>query len=218
MRRVIPVMAMVGALWTADLIAQGRNFAGNWTVDVERTSAANAAAMAAGGGGGARGGRGAAGGGTMVAAAGTGTTVEQRRPPPARWLWPVAAAARGGGGAVGAAPAGAGMRSGGGPTPTVISVDAGSFKIGSGENVTTYKTDGSVQTITTPRGEVKAKAAWKGDKLVIETTSEGPNGPLTSTNTWYLDGEVARPRDELHHAGRPDDREKDVLQEELNIG
>ena len=97
---------------------------------------------------------------------------------------------RGGGGTISAAPAGAGMRSGGGPTPTVIAMDAGSFKIGSGENITTYKTDGSVQTITTARGEVKAKAAWKGDKLVIETTSEGPNGPLTSTNTWYLEGEA----------------------------
>ena len=183
MRRVIPVMAIVGALCTAGVIAQGRNFAGNWTVDVERTSAANAAAMSAGGGGGARGGRGVATGGT-VAAAGTGT-VEQRQT--------TAAAAGGGGGgrggAVAGAPAGAGMRSGGGPQPTVIAMDAGSFKIGSGENVTTYKTDGSVQTITTARGEVKAKAAWKGDKLVIETTSEGPNGPLTSTNTWYLEGE-----------------------------
>ena len=186
MRRVIPVMAMVGAFWTADVIAQGRNFAGNWTVDVERTSAANAAAMGAGGGGGARGGRGAAAVGT-VAAAGTAAPLSS-----GSYAGAVAVAGGGGarGGAVGAAPAGAGMRSGGGPTPTVIAMDAGSFKIGSGENITTYKTDGSVQTITTARGEVKAKAAWKGDKLVIETTSEGPNGPLTSTNTWYLDGEA----------------------------
>jgi len=184
MRRVIPVMAIVGALCTAGVIAQGRNFAGNWTVDVERTSAANAAAMSAGGGGGARGGRGAAGG--TVAAAGTTGTIEQRTVTATGGV-AVAGGGGGRGGAVGAAPAGAGMRSG--PAPTVIAMDAGSFKIGSGENITTYKTDGSVQTITTARGEVKAKAAWKGDKLVIETTSEGPNGPLTSTNTWYLEGE-----------------------------
>ena len=214
MRRVIPVMAMVGALWTADVIAQGRNFAGNWTVDVERTSAANAAM--GGGGGGARGGRGAATGGTMVAAAGTGTAVEQRTTTGGA----VAVAGGGGGrggGTISAAPAGAGMRSGGGPTPTVIAMDAGSFKIGSGENITSYKTDGSVQTITTARGEVKAKAAWKGDKLVIETTSEGPNGPLTSTNTWYLEGEsLIRETNSTTPDGQTIAK-KDVLQKGLNV-
>ena len=80
------------------------------------------------------------------------------------------------------------MRSG--PTPTVISMNAGSFTIGSGETATTYKTDGSVNAITNAAGQsVQAKAAWKGDKLVIETTTETPNGPRSATNTWYLEGE-----------------------------
>jgi hypothetical protein len=183
MRRVIPVVAMVGAVWTAGVIAQGRNFAGTWTIDAERTSAANASVAGAGGGvrGAGGGGRGAAVG-TVSAGTTTGGTV--------------AVAGGGGGGRGGAVTAvgagGAGMRSGGagGPVPTTISMNAGSFTIGSGENSTTYKTDGSLNTITTPAGtEVKAKATWKDDKLVIETTTETPNGPRNATNTWYLDGE-----------------------------
>jgi hypothetical protein len=186
MRRVIPVMAIVGAFWTAGVIAQGRNFAGNWTIDQERTAAANASAGGGGGamrGGGGGGGRGGGAVGAVAAGSTTGGTV--------------AVAGGGGGGRGGAAvgsisPAGAGMRSGGAPPQTVISVNASSFTIGVGETApTTYKTDGSVNTITNAAGqEVKAKASWKGDKLVIETTTETPNGPRSATNTWYLEGEA----------------------------
>jgi hypothetical protein len=177
-------MAMVGAFWTADLAAQGRNFAGNWTVDAERTQAANASLAGAGGGGGAVVARGAGGGGRGGGAVGTvaaGTTGGT-----------VAAAGGGGGrGSAGGAIGGVGMRSGGAPGPTTISMSASSFTIGSGETATTYKTDGSVNTITNAAGQaVQAKATWKGDKLVIEATTETPNGPRTSTNTWYLEGEA----------------------------
>jgi hypothetical protein len=34
-----------------------------------------------------------------------------------------------------------------------------------------------------------AKAEWKGEKVVIETTAIGPNGPIVSTASWYLEGE-----------------------------
>lgn len=53
------VMAVL--LWATAAYAQKPNFSGKWTVDAEKTAAANPNAMAGGGGGG--GGRGGAGGG-----------------------------------------------------------------------------------------------------------------------------------------------------------
>ncbi len=183
MKRVIPMVAIGFGLLCATLAAQGRNFAGSWTIDAERTSAANASAGGggAGGVGGARGGRGAAepavvarGGGaaagTIVGGGGGG--------------------ARGGGGggvAVG------GMRGGGGmgvAGPMTVSADNNTFTIAAGETTTTYHLDGSPQTNDTPRGQVTTKASWKGDRVVIETTSPGANGPLSSTATWYMDGDA----------------------------
>ena len=52
MKRIIPTIALGLGLLCANLPAQGRNFAGSWTVDIERTMAANPAGVAGGRGGG----------------------------------------------------------------------------------------------------------------------------------------------------------------------
>jgi hypothetical protein len=173
MKHVISAATIAAAtLWASAALAQGRNFAGSWTVDTEKTAAVNAAAAGAGGavfggGGGGRGGMRTASGG-------------------------------GGGAIVGAsAGSGGGMRSGGGgggrggmsAGPMVVTIDANAFSIGSGETTTAYKLDGSATTTQTARGEAVAKAAWKGDRLVIETTTNTANGPSVSTAAYYLDGE-----------------------------
>ena len=180
MKRVWPAIALaVATVGSAELLGQGRNFAGTWTLDIERTAAANVTAGAvAGGGGGAvmrSGGAGGGGGGI-----GRGT-------PPAG----VGAGAPAGGFAGG----GAGMRSGGGGRggaigPMAISIDASSFSITQGEATTAYQLDGVARATQSARGDVITKAAWKGDRLVIETTNPGPNGPIVSTATWYLDGDA----------------------------
>ena len=173
MKRVVMMSAVVTALMSVGLYAQGRNFSGTWTIDSEKTAASNPA----GGGGG----RGGAVGGTMVrqtadagavAAGGGGTR----------------SVAGGGGGAVVARSGGAGGAVGG-PVPTTITLDAKSFTLTSGQNATVYALDGSVTDVSNARSKATAKAAWQGDKLVIETTSEGPNGPVVSQASWYLDGE-----------------------------
>jgi hypothetical protein len=71
-----------------------------------------------------------------------------------------------------------------------VSADANTFSFGSGESMTTYKLDGSVSTTDTPRGEVAVKAAWQGDRVVVETTNPGPNGPVVTTVAWYMDGDA----------------------------
>ena len=43
MTRALPVIALLVGLWTIDGAAQGRNFAGAWIVDTERTAAENGA-------------------------------------------------------------------------------------------------------------------------------------------------------------------------------
>jgi len=173
MKRVLAVMTVVCVIpWSAGLFAQGRDFGGSWTIDSERM-AAEAAAGGTATGAVARGGFGGGGGG-RGGAVGTGGTVT---------------AAGGGGGAVAMGRGGARSGGGGGaagvPTPTTIVLDTTSFTVGP----TTYKLDGSVTTMQGPRGDITAKAAWKGDKLVIETTSPGSEGPVVTTTTWYREGE-----------------------------
>jgi hypothetical protein len=169
MTRVLPGIVIALAISTASLLAQSRDFAGNWTVDTERTAAANAASggggvfgpVARSGGGGGGGGRGGGGG---VATAGGGT-----------------------GGVVMSSGGGGGMRSGGGGRgggPTVIAMDATTFTVGT----TAYKLDGSTTTIETRGGTAMAKAAWKGDRLVIETTNPGAASAVVTT--WYREGDA----------------------------
>jgi hypothetical protein len=180
MKRAISAVAIATiGLWSASVFAQGRNFGGSWTVDQEKTMAAMstmeapAGAVARGGGGGAVG----AGGGARSGGGGGGT----------------AAVAAGGGGTFGAAGArsgGGGGRGGGGAAPaTILALDANTFTIGAGETARVYRLDGSPTILETPAGRSTSKAGWKEDKLVIETTLEGANGPVNSSIVWYLEGE-----------------------------
>jgi len=162
MKQAVGVGIVTALLLTTGIGAQGKNFGGNWTVDSEKTIAAGGSVAAGGRGGGgvARSGGGAATGGVMVAAGG---------------------GARGsGGGGRGAAAT---------PMALGVTVDAKSFSITSGETVTTYTLDGSVKDISNETRTASAKASWQGDKVVIENTSSGPNGPVVTTASWYLDGE-----------------------------
>jgi hypothetical protein len=84
---------------------------------------------------------------------------------------------------------GAGGAVAGGPVGTTITLDTKSFSVTQGENTTAYALDGSVSDISNGMRKATAKAAWQGDKLVIQTTVEGPNGPVVSQATWYLEGE-----------------------------
>lgn len=170
MKRVVPVIAIGLGLWCASLSAQGRNFAGSWTIDAERTAAANPGAVMGGRGGGGGGGGARSGGG------GGGT------------ITPITGGVAAGGGARGGG--GGGMRGGGGPVAMSITADANTFTVGSGEMTTTYRLDGTPTTTETPRGQSTAKASWQGDRIVIETTNQGPNGPMVSTATWYLEGDA----------------------------
>ena len=176
--------ALAAVVVSVGLSAQGRNFAGVWTIDSEKTMAANGAA---GGGGGARGGAfgaGGGGGGAVTARSGGAGGA-------------VVSGGGGGGGAVarGTGGGGAMMASGGGgrggamPSGMTLSIDASSFTISQGETTTVYRTDGSVNNIESPGPKTTAKAAWKGDSLIIETTRETENGNVVSTATWYLEGE-----------------------------
>ena len=93
MKRAVIVGAAAAAFMSVSLYAQGRNFSGTWTIDSEKTTAANAdlagGRARSGGGGGTverrvvdpatagavaagGGGRGGGGGGTMVARSAAG--------------------------------------------------------------------------------------------------------------------------------------------------
>jgi hypothetical protein len=196
MKRAIPIMVLVaGAVWTGSLSAQGRNFAGTWTIDQEKTMNANAASAAAAGGGAGGMRSGGGGGGGAVGTVSGGEVAVARggggggRGGAVGAGEPAAGAVTAAGGGGGFAGAGGARGRGGAPAPVVISIDANTFNVGNGETSTAFKLDGSATTIPTANGDATAKASWKGDKLVVETTAQGPNGPIVSTATWYLDGE-----------------------------
>ena len=171
MKRLVMAGAATAALMSVGLYAQGRNFSGTWTVDTEKTSASNPA----GGGGG----RGGAVGATTTRSIDTGGVAG-------------GGAARSGGGGGGGAVATRSAAGGGaavGPIATTIAMDAKSFTVTQGQNATVYALDGSATDVSNARSRGTAKAAWQGDKLIIETTTEGPNGPMVSQAAWYLEGE-----------------------------
>jgi hypothetical protein len=116
-----------------------------------------------------------------------------------------AAPAGGGGGAVATRSiagggVGGGVRSAGGggaivrstasgSTDTVITLDASTFTVEVGGVTTSYSTNGT-ETPVEVRGQAgRASAKWTGDVLTITTTIEGPNGPVTSSQSWSLEGE-----------------------------
>lgn len=185
------ITAIVVTVGMASVGAQGRNFSGSWVVDSEKTMAAMQSAMgdAAGaaiaqsGGGGGRGGAiggvisagggGVGGGGGAVVRSGSG----------------VAAAGSGGGTMVSAG--GGGGRGGvvGAASATVITLDATTFSTDIGGIHTSYPLNGTEVTVQLRNTEARAKASWKGDTLVIEQTIESSNGPVTSTTSWFLEGD-----------------------------
>ena len=174
MKRAVLVSAVAAALMSVSLYAQGRNFSGTWTVDSEKTMAANAG-MAGGGG------RGGGGGGSMVRAGGDDHGGRGRRRAAARavaavaarwWRAQLALAAQ--------RPA---------PLEQRSTIDTKSFSVTQGQTTTAYALDGSATDISNAMRKATAKASWQGDKLMIETTSEGPNGPVVTHATWYLEGE-----------------------------
>ena len=173
MKYAVTVGTIAAVVMSVGLAAQGRNFSGTWTIDSEKTMAANGGTM-----GGGRGGASGGGDATMARRVDTGTggTVG------------VAGGGAGGGGGVAVA-----RSSGAGgavvATGTVLTVDTKSFSIAQGQTTTTYPLDGSATELNTPRGKTVAKASWQGDKIAIETTVEGPNGPIVTHATWYLEGE-----------------------------
>ena len=76
------------------------------------------------------------------------------------------------------------------PMATVtLALDANTFTITQGQTATTYHTDGSVTNLDSGTRKASAKAAWQGDKLVIETTTESPRGTMVSQAIWYLEGD-----------------------------
>jgi hypothetical protein len=56
-----------------------------------------------------------------------------------------------------------------------------------GAMTTDYKLDGSESEISMGRMTAKAKAMWDGDKIVVETTREGQNGPMTTKAIYSID-------------------------------
>ena len=200
------ITAVVVTVGMVSVSAQGRNFSGTWVIDSEKTMAA---AQAAGGeqrvvlqGGAARGTRSTATGEVTSAGGGGSATGTRVARGVGSGTGEATAGARGGvavGGTVSAAggggAAGTGevraVRGGGAGVSTdmVITIDANTFSTNIGGIHTSYPLDGSEVTVQTRGGEAKARASWKGDMLVIETTSSGPDGPVTSTTSWFLEGD-----------------------------
>ena len=189
---VLMSVTAVAVLASVGLSAQGRNFAGTWTIDTEKTMAANAAAGGARGGG--FGGGGGGGGGAVITSAGGGGGTAVARSGGGGGGGAVmtggggGAVARGGGGGGTMVAGGGGGRGGAVPAGLTLSIDANSFTMSQGETTTVYRTDGSINNIESTGAKTTAKASWQGDSLVIETTREMETGTIVSTATWYLEG------------------------------
>jgi hypothetical protein len=98
-----------------------------------------------------------------------------------------AANPQGGGGGRG------GGRGGMGMGPVTLTVDAASLTVEretpQGAMKTTYKLDGSEQTIMMGQGEAKAKAKWEGNTIVIETTRTFNENTVTTRTVYSMEGE-----------------------------
>jgi hypothetical protein len=174
----VGIAAIAVSVGTMSVAAQGRNFSGTWVVDSEKTmAAAEAAGMGSGGGTMvARSGGGAGGAVGAVAAAGGG---ESRRMI-ASGGEAVGTRSAGGGGAVGGVMVSA---------DTVITMDGTSFSIEQGGTKTSYPLNGTEVAVTVRNYSGKARATWQGDTLVITQTVDMPNGPVTSSTNWSMEGD-----------------------------
>jgi hypothetical protein len=181
------ISATIGAaavllLITTGLFAQGRNFAGSWTVDSERMAAvAGVAGQPTGRGGGGGGGARSGGGGVMVAGApagGGGGTGGMRSG---------GGGGRGGGAMVGGSTTPPPVGATGSPASLSFEITATAVTLSNGTTDTAYHLDGSALAFSTVRGDATARASWKADHFVIETTINGTAGPIVTTSAWYLD-------------------------------
>ncbi len=168
MRQIAVMAALAVGVSVMSVAAQGRNFSGTWVIDAERTAAA---APAGGGGGGS------------ISNGGGGAVMTTR-------------SIAGGGGGMGGAMSGGGgggamvSRSvASGSTDTVITLDATTFAIEVGGVKTSYPTNGTETQVEVRGLAGRATARWQGDVLTITTTIEGANGPVTSSQSWSLEGD-----------------------------
>jgi hypothetical protein len=167
------VSAAAFVLATAGLFAQGKaNFSGSWTVDAEKTAAANPAPPAGGGGGG--GGRAGGGGGGRGGGQAGPMTVKQD-----------------------ATSLSVERQGQNGPTTTVYKLDGSkqTVTMGQGEATVVAKPEGATIVIETTRdmGGTMAttKQVWsmEGDYLVISSTQPGrQGGEPTTRKTYYKKG------------------------------
>ena len=171
MRRVT---ALVGAaavvLWAASVFAQAKNFSGTWTIDQEKTTAANPAPAGGGGGGGGRaggggGGRGGAQGPMTIKQDATTFSIERQGP--------------------------------NGPTTTTYTLDGKPHKVtmGQGEADVTAKVVGATIEIDTTQDmngtptTRKTVYSMDGEWLVSAATNPGRNGgEATTRKTYYKKG------------------------------
>lgn len=163
----VGITALAVSVGVLSVAAQGRNFSGTWVIDSEKTLAAASTAGGSGGGGtvmaraGGGGRGGVATGGLVATGTGGGT-------------------ATGSGGGRGGA-----MIS----TDTIISMDGGAFSVEAAGVTTSYPLNGTEAAVDVRGMSGKARAAWQGDTLVITTTLESPNGPVTSSTQWSMEGD-----------------------------
>ena len=166
---------MIGAaammlLLSSSVFAQGKpNFAGTWTVDAEKTAAANPAPAGGGGGGGGRAGGGGRGGGQAgpMTVKQDATTLSVTR------------------------------EGQNGPMTTTYTLDGKPNKVtmGQGEATVTAKVVGATVEIETARDmngtAITTKAVWstEGEWLVVANTQPGRNGgEATTRKTYYKKG------------------------------
>ena len=164
----VGITALAVSVGVLSVAAQGRNFSGTWVIDSEKTMAAASTAGSGSGGGAvmARGGGGGRGGVSTGGLVATGTGGS--------------ATATGGGGGRGGA-----MIS----TDTIISMDGGAFSVEAAGVTTSYPLNGTEVAVDIRGMSGKARAAWQGDTLVITTTLDSPNGPVTSSAQWSMEGD-----------------------------
>ncbi len=88
---------------------------------------------------------------------------------------------------MGAGPGGGGRGPGGPMTVKQTATELSREVSRGGQAMTiTYKLDGSESTNTMGPMTSKSTASWSGDKLVVKTVRDTPNGAMETTETWSL--------------------------------
>ena len=99
----------------------------------------------------------------------------------------------GGGGGGGGGGRGGGFGGGGMGGPFTLTLDAETLtRESEGQNGAmklVYKLDGSEQTLSMGQAQITAKAKWEGTTIVIESTRQGQNGPVTTKSVYSVEGD-----------------------------